>query len=167
MENFITIKIMIGHVIRGLIVLLLVQGMLPNEAHGSNPYWIEKKAPPLGDKGYDENQPVLRQEISGTVQDENGESLIGVSILEKGTGNGTITDLDGSYSITVEDGNSVLVFSYVGYQRQEITVNNQSEINVSLAPDNTLEQVVVTALGIEKDKRDLGYSVLEGILEMT
>jgi len=101
----------------------------------------------------------LLQEIKGIVRDENNAPMIGVSILEKGTGNGTVTDLDGSYSLATKDANSVLVFSYVGYQRQEIPVGNRSEINVTLAPDNTLEQVVVTALGIEKDRRDLGYSV--------
>src|SRR5690606_3656869 len=97
----------------------------------------------------------------GAVRDEQGEVMIGVSILEKGTTNGTVTDLDGSYTLMVEDASAVLVFSYVGYEAQEVAVNNQTVINVTLVPDNILEQVVVTALGIERDKRDLGYSVTE------
>src|SRR5665811_554137 len=159
MENFIAIKIMIGHAIKGLIVLLLVQGLLPNEAYGSNLKRADIKEFLLKEKGLEASLSILRQEIAGTVRDENGAAMIGVTILEKGTGNGTVTDLDGRYTIAVKDAGSVLVFSYVGYERQEITVNNQSQINVSMVPDNTLEQVVVTALGIEKDKRDLGFSV--------
>jgi iron complex outermembrane receptor protein len=100
-----------------------------------------------------------RQTIKGIVRDETGDPMVGVNIIERGTNNGTVTDLDGSYALEVGASDAVLVFSYVGYQRQEIPVGNRGEINVAMVADNTLEQVVVTALGIEKDRRDLGYSV--------
>src|SRR5690606_2730431 len=159
MKNFTKLNIFSGRIRMSLLVLWLSQGFSVEEVFGKNSLWIERDSFLLEAKRIDIASMVLRQEIRGTVLDENGEPLIGVSILEKGTNNGTVTDLDGQFTIEVKDANSVLVFSYVGYERQEITVNNQSEINVSMVADNTLEQVVVTALGIERDKRDLGYSV--------
>jgi iron complex outermembrane receptor protein len=161
MKKFITIVFFSMHYIRGLLFLLLFVGMGSGEVLGEPKNGVNHRIILLEASPPFEVLPVLRQEIQGTVRDENGEPMIGVSILEKGTGNGTVTDLDGSYSLVVKDASSVLVFSYVGYQRQEITANNQSEINVSMVPDNTLEQVVITALGIERDKKDLGYSVSE------
>ena len=59
------------------------------------------------------------QNVKGTVVDKNGEPLIGVSIVEKGTTNGTVTDLDGNYTLTVQTANPVLLFSYVGYQKKK------------------------------------------------
>ncbi len=102
-----------------------------------------------------------QQTVSGTVKSgEDQSSLIGVSVLVKGTSQGTVTDTDGKYSISVEGPEAVLVFSYVGFTNQEVTVGNQSTIDVTLAPDDKLlEEVVVTALGIERDERSLGYSV--------
>ena len=97
------------------------------------------------------------QTITGTVRGEE-ETLIGVSITKKGTSSGTVTDLDGKYTIqaTPED---VLVFSYTGYTTTEVPVNGQSVINVTMAPDVTsLEEVVVVAYGTQK-KSDLTGSV--------
>ena len=71
--------------------------------------------------------------ISGTVSDDTGP-LPGVNIVEKGTTNGTTTDFDGNYSITVAS-DATLVFSYIGYQNQEIPVNGQTTLNVILAVD--------------------------------
>ena len=91
--------------------------------------------------------------VSGTVYDgENGDPLIGVTVLLKGTNQGTITDLDGKYSITVDDGDAgVLVFSYTGYEAQEITVANQSVIDVTLNINiEALEEVVVVGYGTQK-----------------
>src|SRR5690554_1668273 len=87
--------------------------------------------------------PVLAQ-ISGEVKDENDETLPGVTITEKGTANGTVTDIDGRF--TIETGsNAILVFSFIGYQTTEVTVGNQSQINISLEPDLTqLDEVIVT-----------------------
>lgn len=98
--------------------------------------------------------------VTGHVLDENTEPVIGVTIIIKGTTNGTTTDADGTYSIEVPDENSVLIYSFVGYVTQEITVGNRTIIDVTLTPDITaLEEIVVTALGVEKESKKLGYAV--------
>lgn len=101
------------------------------------------------------------QNVKGTVVDKNGEPLIGVSIVEKGTTNGTVTDLDGNYTLTVQTANPVLLFSYVGYQKKELPVVG-SVLNVTLEDDSqVLNEVVVTALGIRKEAKALSYNVQE------
>lgn len=99
--------------------------------------------------------------INGKVTSTGDDSgLPGVTILEKGTNNGTVTDIDGSYSIDVAGPNSVLVFSYVGFESQEVTVGNRTSVNVSMEEAATaMNEVVVTALGIKRDQRSLGYDV--------
>ena len=88
--------------------------------------------------------------ISGTVSDENGLPLPGVNIVVKGTTNGTQTDFDGNYSISAATG-SVIVYSFVGYVTQEMTVGASNNISFSMAPDVTaIEEVVITALNIKK-----------------
>lgn len=97
--------------------------------------------------------------VSGVVADETGSPFPGVNVILKGTVTGTTTDFNGRYSIEVPDGNSTLLFSFVGYVTQEIQVANRSVIDVTLTPDTkTLTEVVVTALGIEKDSKKLGYA---------
>src|SRR5690606_41041220 len=93
-------------------------------------------------------------QIRGTVTSETDQSALpGVTVVEKGTNNGTVTDLNGQYSLEVTDANAVLVFSYVGFVSQEITVGSRTEINVSLAESiDTMNEVVVTALGIEREQ---------------
>jgi hypothetical protein len=87
----------------------------------------------------------VKVKITGRIIDETGEGLPGVSILEKGTSNGTATDIDGNYSLSVEGSNSVIVYSFVGYSSKQVTVGSQSIINVSLETDAaTLEEVVST-----------------------
>ncbi|GAB3949748.1 TonB-dependent receptor [Spirosoma harenae] len=94
---------------------------------------------------------VADQPITGTVRDEKGDPLVGVNIQIKGTTRGTASDARGTYRIDVPNANSVLVFSYIGYKRQEITVGNQSSINVSLESDaGSLEEVVVVGYGTQK-----------------
>lgn len=90
--------------------------------------------------------------ISGTVTDaSDGTTLIGVNILVKGTNQGTVTDIDGKYSISVSDANAVLVYSYTGYTEQEISVGTQSTINISLAVgQELLDEVVVIGYGTVK-----------------
>ena len=90
-----------------------------------------------------------QQTISGTVTGSNGEPLIGVNILIKGTSNGTTSDLDGNYSLTANMGD-VLVFSYTGFDSQEITVGTSSTIDVVLEEGKALEEVVVVAYGVQK-----------------
>ena len=98
--------------------------------------------------------------VTGKVIDEGGETLIGVNVLEVGTSNGTITDIDGMYSLQVKEGAS-LQFSLIGYSPTTVEVGAQSTIDVTLAEGVQLDEVVVTALGIERNKKALGYSVTE------
>lgn len=96
--------------------------------------------------------------VTGNVADVTGEPLIGATVIEKGTTNGTITDIDGSYSLSVEE-DATLVFSYVGYRDQEIEVGGQSVINAALPLDAAqLDEVVVTGYGSQK-KANLTGSV--------
>lgn len=89
-------------------------------------------------------------QVSGTVTDENGEPLIGATVAVKGTTTGTITDVEGSFSIEANAGD-VLVISYIGYATQEIELGTQTELTIQLMPDaTTLEDVVVVAYGVQK-----------------
>ncbi len=104
---------------------------------------------------------VLAQErvVSGSVKDSNGAGLAGVSVIVKNSTTGTNTNMDGKYSISVTP-NSVLVFSFIGYTTQEVTVGNQTAVEVVLAEETTqLGEVVVTALGIERSQKSLQSSV--------
>lgn len=89
--------------------------------------------------------------ISGTVSDELGQPLPGASIVEKGTANGVTSDFDGNYSITVSDGYTTLVFSYVGYLSKEVGINARTSLDVALEPDVAqLDNVVVVGYGTQK-----------------
>ena len=100
--------------------------------------------------------------ISGQVVDLKGEPLIGVSIQIKGTSEGAITDLNGNYKILTKTADPVLIFSYIGYKKQEIFYKGQASINVTLADDaQTIDEVVVTALGIKRATKALSYNVQE------
>ena len=100
--------------------------------------------------------------VTGIVLDETDLPLAGATILVTGTTNGVITDIDGKFSIEVPSQESVLVFSYVGFETQEYPVQNQTNFFVKLLPTFAdMEGVVVTALGIERDERSLGYAVAE------
>ena len=100
------------------------------------------------------------REISGRVTaTDDGAPLIGVSVLLKGTSIGTTTDQNGNYGLPVSGNNSVLVFRYIGYLSQEAVIGNRSVLDVALTPDaQQLGEVVVTALGIKRSERSLGYS---------
>ena len=87
--------------------------------------------------------------ISGVVSDENNLPLPAATVIVKGTTNGTSTDFDGNYKIKANTGD-ILVFSYVGYATKEITIGTELTISLSLIPDNSLDEVAVTALGIER-----------------
>lgn len=99
--------------------------------------------------------------VSGAVvSSEDSMPLPGVSIVLKGTSTGFTTDFDGNYNIKLPNGNGILIFSYIGFETREISVNGQSTINVSLTIDTqALDEVVVTALGIKRKDKSLGYSV--------
>src|SRR5712691_1708004 len=97
--------------------------------------------------------------VSGRVTSKvDGSPLPGVSVIAKGTANGTTTDADGKFSLAVS-GDDVLSFSYIGQATQEIKVGSQTEINVALEEDiKSLSEVVVTALGIKREQKALGYA---------
>lgn len=105
------------------------------------------------------------RQVKGKVTDETTNAgLPGVAVKVKGTTKGTTTDSDGNYKINVGS-NATLVFSSVGFGTKEMAVGSASELNVSVSENiNSLDEVVVTALGISRDKKALGYSVqkLEG-----
>jgi len=89
--------------------------------------------------------------VSGKVVDENDNSpLIGANIVIKGTSTGTVTDLDGSYSVSVPNSDAILVFCYTGYAPKEITVGNQTQVNVALAEGTELSEVIVIGYGTVK-----------------
>ena len=99
--------------------------------------------------------------VSGTVSDDSGMPIAGVNIIVQGTSSGTQSDFDGNYSIMVDEGGS-LTFSYVGYTSVSKTVGGSDTINVTLSEDVAqLEAVVVTAQGITRQKKALGYAVSE------
>ncbi|WP_163517589.1 SusC/RagA family TonB-linked outer membrane protein [Gelidibacter japonicus] len=99
--------------------------------------------------------------ISGVISDQSGLPLPGVNIIVKGTSVGTQSDFDGKYSIEASTGD-ILSFTYVGLKPQEITVGTSSTINVTMVEDAAmLDEVVVTALGISREKKSLGYSTQE------
>ena len=99
--------------------------------------------------------------VSGTVSDDSGMPVAGVNIIVQGTSSGTQSDFDGNYSIMVDEG-AVLAFSYVGYTSVSRTVGSSDTINVTLSEDVAqLEEVVVTAQGITRERKALGYAVSE------
>ena len=103
---------------------------------------------------------VQAQSISGTVSDDNGVPLPGATVIVEGTQNGVSTDFDGNYSINASNGDT-LVFSFVGYSNQSVVVGSSATVNVSLQPDNALSEVVVTALGVKRNVKAVGYSITQ------
>ena len=98
-----------------------------------------------------------QKSVSGTVSDSAGVPLPGATVVVDGTSNGVTTDFDGVYSIMANEGD-ILSVSYVGFTTQKVTVGASATLNVSLAADNALEEVVVTALGITREAKSLGYA---------
>ncbi|MCG8330044.1 MAG: SusC/RagA family TonB-linked outer membrane protein [Chitinophagales bacterium] len=110
------------------------------------------------------SMPVLAQnvQISGTITDANsGEPLIGVNVLVKDATTGTITDFDGKYVVNVPAESEVLTFSFIGYATQEVAINGRNVIDIELAEGVALDEITVTALGIAREEKSLGYSVQE------
>src|SRR5690606_13310542 len=99
------------------------------------------------------------RQITGTVRDANGVPLPSVSVVEKGTTTGTVTNANGAFSINVSRANATLVFSYVGMESEELVIGTSNNYDVSLSATGELSEVVVTAMGIRKEKRVLGYSI--------
>lgn len=97
--------------------------------------------------------------ITGTITNVNGEALIGANVLAVGTSVGTITDIDGSFSMSVPDGTTQLEVSYTGFETRMIDIANLSNVSVTLSEGKVLEEIVVTAGGLEKNKARLGYAI--------
>lgn len=98
--------------------------------------------------------------VTGTVVDENGEPLIGVSVVIKGSNaNGTITDMDGKFHLQLPSAKTTLLFSYIGYTTQEVAVDGKQQLDVKMKPEsNALKEVVVTAMGIRRKEESLTYA---------
>jgi TonB-linked SusC/RagA family outer membrane protein len=102
-----------------------------------------------------------KRTVTGVVRDDAGQTIPGAVYQVKGSNVGGATNVDGQYSVSVED-NAVLVFSFMGYKSKEVPVGTQTTVNVTLESDNkALNEVVVTALGIRRERKSLGYAVQE------
>lgn len=125
----------------------------PPELHANNAHFMN---------GQTKQRSVAARDITGRVTaSSDGSGLPGVNVLVKGTTTGTTTDASGNFSLSIPDNASqTLIFSFIGYAPQEVIVGNQSTINVSLSEGTeTLNELVVTSLGMKKDKRSLGYNI--------
>ncbi|XCF05944.1 TonB-dependent receptor [Tamlana crocina] len=109
-------------------------------------------------KGLDKiSQNFIQESVSGVVTDEKGVPLPGVTVMEAGTKNGTVTNFDGEYSLSVTNQNSVLVFSYVGYTTKKITVGDKEKLNVQLMPNqDELDEVTIVAFAKQKKSSVIG-----------
>ena len=111
------------------------------------------------DNGKSQQPQQQSNRVTGKVVDSGGDPIIGANVLEKGTTNGTITDMDGNYALNVGN-NATLVVSYIGYSSIELKVANKRVIDITLKEDTkVLNEVVVTALGLKREEKSLGYSV--------
>jgi TonB-linked SusC/RagA family outer membrane protein len=105
---------------------------------------------------------MAQKTVTGVVKDDSGDPMPGVNVIVAGTTNGTITDTNGKYSIQVPNKNTVLHFSFIGMEAQDVPVAGKSVINVVLKASAVgLDEVVVTSLGLSREKKSLGYSVAE------
>lgn len=140
----------ISYRIQGRQIILLTLGKADT---GQNPQSLNIIKPSM--------KPLLQQLVTGTVTDSQGQPLPGANVVEKGTANGTQTDFDGNFTIEVPE-DAILVFSYIGFKTLEVPVDGQETINTSLEEDSQqLTEVVVTALGISREKKSLGYATQE------
>ncbi|HEY9551376.1 MAG TPA: carboxypeptidase-like regulatory domain-containing protein, partial [Prevotella sp.] len=106
------------------------------------------------------NADVPQKKITGKILDEHGEPIIGATVAVKGSTEKAVTDIDGNYTIMADNDKPVLQFSYLGYKTKEVSVKNQNVVNTSMDVDTkSLNEVVVTALGIKREKKMLGYAV--------
>jgi len=108
---------------------------------------------PVGDQ-------VKAVKVKGKVVDEGEKPLIGATIKVKGSSAGTTTDANGGFFIDIPDAGT-LTISYIGYETKEITVNGDAQLAIMLSPSPGLTEVIVTALGIKKEERRLGYSITQ------
>lgn len=120
-------------------------------------YWLVCMLLTLSFAGFSQQ----KRSVSGTLQDSVGNAVAGASVVEKGTPNGTSSDANGAFNLVVSQ-NAVLVISAVGFETTEVPTGNSNVLTIKLSPATTeLGGVVVTALGVAKQKRSLGFSVTE------
>lgn len=113
----------------------------------------------LGNNNPQTSSQTKSRTITGSVTDERGEPIIGANVVEKGTTNGVITNIDGEFSLSVPE-NAVLQVSYIGYSNQEVRLGAQTSLRIVLKEDvQIIDEVVVTALGIKREEKALGYAV--------
>ena len=141
------------------VVPTLLKNKPGEEMHGYDLPPIPRSVPVL----YDAQKSILEKTITGQVTDlSTNETLPGVNVLVKGTTIGTVTDIEGNYRLTAPDDAETLVFSSVGYTSEEVSIGNQTTINLAMAPDiQSLSEVVVTAFGIKKSNESLVYATQE------
>ena len=101
---------------------------------------------------------LAQRTITGTILDDAGEALIGANILVKGTSVGAVTDLDGNYKVEVPEGSNTIVVSYTGYETQELELGASNVLDITMSEGILLTEAVVTALGITREKKTLGYA---------
>ena len=119
--------------------------------------YLKKTETPTSPK---KHQPRQKRTYKGTLLDENKEPLIGAAILVKGTTQRAVTDMDGNFIIETDEPSPVLQFTYLGYKTMDIAAKEGHAVNAQMLPDShSLNEVVVTALGIKREKKMLGYSV--------
>src|SRR5690606_41555264 len=101
---------------------------------------------------------IAQQQVSGIVTDNSdGNPLPGVNILVKGSATGAVTGMDGGYNLSVPGPDAILVFSFIGYQSQEVPIGNRSVININLEPDlSTLSEVIVVGYGTQREEAVTG-----------
>ena len=97
--------------------------------------------------------------VSGNITDDTGLALIGANVLVKGTTAGTTTDVDGNFTLNVPEGLNTLVVSYTGYATQEMEIGSSNLVSIQMSEGEVLSEIVVTALGIERDEKSIGYAV--------
>ncbi|MDT0677972.1 SusC/RagA family TonB-linked outer membrane protein [Autumnicola musiva] len=100
--------------------------------------------------------------VNGKIEDEDGLPLPGVTVVEKGTSNGTVTNMEGNYNLQVSGNDVVLVFSFIGYETKEVEIDGRENVNITLeVSSEALDEVVVTSFGVKQEKKALGYAVQE------
>lgn len=135
------------HLSKSLVVALALTGMaVPAMASQENAQSVSQQA--------------QKTKITGQVLDSTGEPIIGATITVQGTSDATITDIDGRFELFTSEKNPVVVVSYIGFKTQEIAIKNQAALKLELQEESeSLGEVVVTALGIKREKKMLGYAV--------
>ena len=121
---------------------------------------IKKNSKNLSPNSIEVNQEEQKRTISGTISDSDGSPLPGASVMEVGTENGTTSDFDGKFTIQLENEDAVLKASFIGFETTELIVGSSDNVSISMnIEDSFLNEVVVTALGISREKKSLGYAV--------